>query len=185
MLDSLKSGPPPLLYPCAATGLVDAVQQAARQASETLTFDSAAVGRLRATRRPRHDFRLPPGAGGVIFLEIWADDALCRPHAIGVLYAGAHREFAIVLGKGWPGADPEILPALFSASAGGVVRFRCDDAVRASVARTAGDVMADVLRALDAVAREGGVDVAGEEDRPDLPDFAEGGWGELDVGDLA
>ncbi|WP_342627804.1 hypothetical protein AAC691_17170 [Nguyenibacter vanlangensis] len=156
ILASLKASPPPLLYPCAATGLVDAVQRAARQASETLTFDSAAVGRLRATRRPRHDFRLPAGHDGVIYLEIWGDDALCRPHSIGVLYAPVHREFAIVLGKGWPGADPEILPALFSVGADGVVRFRCDDAVRVSIARTAGDLVADVLRALDAVAREEG-----------------------------
>ncbi|WP_035979487.1 hypothetical protein, partial [Kozakia baliensis] len=52
------------------------------------------------------------------------------------------------------GDDPEILPAVFSARAGGQVTFRADDAVKASVRLTAADLMADALGALDAVARE-------------------------------
>ncbi|WP_323992865.1 hypothetical protein [Nguyenibacter sp. L1] len=154
MLDAIRTGPLPLLYPCAAPGLVDAVHRAAGQTSEARTFDREHVGRLRATRRQRHDFRLPSGAGH-IYLEIWADDVLCRPHALGVLFDRRYGEFVAVVGKGWPGDDPELLPARFVGRAGGLVTLQTYDAVKPDVRRAASGWL-DILRALDAVAREEG-----------------------------
>lgn len=153
VLDSLKNAPLPLLYPCAMPGMIEAVQRAARMSSGTRTFDREAVGRLRTTGRQRHEWRVPAGSG-VLYLEIWADDVMCRPHAIGVLYHRDSGDCAIALGKGWPGDDPEVLPALFTMSPGGQVDMKTPKSVRAAVERTARDLMADVLRVLDAVARE-------------------------------
>lgn len=153
MLDALKTGPLPLLYPCAMPGMVEAVQRAARMSSGTRTFDREAVGRLRATGRQRHEWRITAGSG-VLYLEIWVDDVMCHPHAIGVLYHRDSGDCAVTIGKGWPGDDPEILPCLLSLSPGGQVDMKAPRTIRAAVERTARDLIADVLRALDAVARE-------------------------------
>lgn len=153
MFDALKTGPLPLLYPCAMPGMVEAVQKAARMSSGTRTFDREAVGRLRTTGRQRHEWRVPAGSG-VLYLEIWADDVMCRPHAIGVLYHRDSGDCAVSVGKGWPGDDPEVIPALLTISGGGQVDMKTPRAVKSAVERTACDLMADVLRALDAVARE-------------------------------
>ncbi|MFT8947723.1 MAG: hypothetical protein ABF876_14490 [Acetobacter aceti] len=165
MFDALKTGPLPLLYPCAMPGMVEAVQRAARMTLASRTFDREAVGRLRAMGRQRHEWRIPAGSG-VLYLEIWADDVLCRPHAIGVLF---HRsgDCAITIGKSWPGDDPEILPCLLTISGGGQVDMKTPKSVRAAVQRTACDLTADVCRALDAVARE----EAGEDLPPEEEDF--------------
>jgi len=166
VLDSLKNGPLPLLYPCAMLGMIEAVQRAARMVSSSRTFDREAVGRLRATGRRRHEWRIPPGSG-VLYLEIWADDVTCREHAIGVLYHRDSGDCAVSVGKGWPGDDPEILPCLLTLSPGGQVDMKTPKAVRAAVERTACDLMADVLRALDAVAREEtGEDLPPEDEFP-------------------
>jgi len=166
MLDALKSGPLPLLYPCSMSGMVEAVQKAARMASASRTFDREAVGRLRVAGRQRHEWRVPAGSG-VLYLEIWADDVMCRPHAIGVLYHRDSGDCAIALGKGWPGDDPEVLPCLLTISGDGQVEMKIPKTVRTAVERTACDLMADVLRALDAVARE----EAGEDLPPEEGDF--------------
>ncbi|MFT8327947.1 hypothetical protein [Gluconobacter oxydans] len=166
MLNALKNGPLPLLYPCHMPGMVEAVQRAARISSGTRTFDREAVGRLRGTGRRRHEWQIPAGSG-VLYLEIWADDVMCRPHAIGVLYHRDSGDCAIALGKGWPGDDPEVLPCLLSLSPGGQVDMKAPRAVRSAVERTARDLIADVLRALDAVARE----ETGEDLPPEEEDF--------------
>ncbi|WP_215746807.1 hypothetical protein [Gluconobacter sp. P1C6_b] len=166
MLDSLKNGPLPLLYPCAMPGMVEAVQKAARMASASRTFDREAVGRVRGTGRTRHEWRIPAGSG-VLYLEIWADDVMCRPHAIGVLFHRDSGDCAVSVGKGWPGDDPEVLPALLTISGGGQVEMKTPKSVRTAVERTARDLIADVLRALDAVARE----EAGEDLPPEDGDF--------------
>lgn len=160
MLDALKNGPLPLLYPCAMPGMIEAVQRAARMASASRTFDREAMGRLRGAGRQRDEWRIPAGSG-LLYLEMWADDVLCRPHAIGVLFHRDSGDCAVTIGKGWPGDDPEVLPCLLTISGGGQVEMRTPKAVRAAAERTARDLMADVLRALDAVAREGA-----EEDLP-------------------
>ncbi|MEJ5117129.1 hypothetical protein WH158_06825 [Gluconobacter cerinus] len=166
MLDSLKTGPLPLLYPCAMPGMIEAAQKAARMTSASRTFDREAVGRLRRPGRRRHEWRVPAGSG-VLYLEIWADDVLCRPHAIGVLFHRDSGDCAVSVGKGWPSDDPEILPCLLSLSPGGQVGMKAPRVIRAAVERTACDLMADVLRVLDAVALE----EAGEDLPPEEEDF--------------
>lgn len=171
MLDSLKNGPLPLLYPCAMPGMVEAVQKAARMTLTSRRFDREAVGRLRGTGRQRHEWQVPAGSG-VLYLEIWADDVMCRDHAMGLLFHRDSGDCAVSVGKGWPGDDPEVLPCLLTISGGGQVDMKTPKAVRAAVERTACDLMADVLRALDAVARE--------EDGEDLPPEDEDFPAELD-----
>ncbi|WP_029605500.1 hypothetical protein, partial [Kozakia baliensis] len=118
MLLALKTGPLPLLYPCRTKGLREAVAQAAKVADKSARFSPDDVRLMRRERPDRQDYRLPLGSG-VLYLEMWGDDADGQDYTIGVIFDRARADFIVALGKGWPGDDPEILPAVFSARAGG------------------------------------------------------------------
>ncbi|WP_342629988.1 hypothetical protein AAC691_10335 [Nguyenibacter vanlangensis] len=161
MLDTIKKGRLPLIDPAHAHThweelLQDGTTKAARLVTETHEFGEGKIRRLRTVRRPRRDFLLPSGAA-IIYLEIWSNNARHPFETVGILYNCNHNMFSITEGRGWPGRDPHLLPALFRIEyhAGGM--RLAEDRDRGGDWRTftqAGGLLGDALRALDAVARE-------------------------------